>query len=49
MTRAERKHRRYREHQLDRMVSAAVWRREQAAAGRGFSFEIPQAARRPKR
>jgi hypothetical protein len=46
VTRAERKRRRDREHELDRMVAAAVWRREQAASDRGFRFEIPASARR---
>ena len=38
-----------REHELDRMVSAAVWRRERAKAGQGFTFEIPESARRQSR
>jgi hypothetical protein len=33
--------RRNREHKLDRMVVAAVWRREQAQAGRGYRFQLP--------
>ena len=37
--------RREREHQLDRMVSAACWRREQARKGLGCRFEIPRRAR----
>jgi hypothetical protein len=46
VTRAERKRRRDREHELDRMVATAVWRREQAKAGHGFRFEIPESVRR---
>jgi hypothetical protein len=34
--------RRDREHELDRMVVAAVWRRDQAKAGHGFKFEAPK-------
>jgi hypothetical protein len=33
-----------REHELDRMVIAAVWRREQAKAGHGFKFRAPKKA-----
>jgi hypothetical protein len=44
VTRAERKRRRDREHELDRMVAAAV--SEQAKAGHGFRFEIPESVRR---
>lgn len=40
--------RRDRRHELNRMVVAAVWRREKAAAGRGFKFEIPESAQRAK-
>jgi hypothetical protein len=36
--------RRDREHELDRMVVAAVWRWEQAKAGRGYRFEAPRKA-----
>ena len=45
MTRVERKGRQDREHQLDRMVVAAVWRRSQAKAGLGYVFKIPEKAR----
>jgi hypothetical protein len=31
-----------REHEFDRMVIAAVWRREQAEAARGFKFSAPK-------
>jgi hypothetical protein len=34
-----------REHQLDRMVVAAVWRRQQARAGRGYKFKAPRLQR----
>jgi hypothetical protein len=30
-----------REHGLDRAIIAAVWRRERAAAGRGYKFVAP--------
>jgi hypothetical protein len=45
VTRAERKRQRDREHQLDRMVVAAVWRRDQAKADLGYVFKIPEKAR----
>jgi hypothetical protein len=48
VTRAERRRRHDREHRHDREVVAAVWRREQAATGHGFRFEIPESARKPK-
>jgi hypothetical protein len=34
-----------REHRLDRMVSAATYRRERARVGRGFRFELPPSLR----
>jgi hypothetical protein len=34
-----------REHRLDREVSAATWRYEQARAGKGYVFKIPEKAR----
>jgi hypothetical protein len=37
---------REREHRYDREVIAAVYRRERAAAGRGYAFKIPAKARR---
>jgi hypothetical protein len=37
--------RRDREHELDRMVIAAEWRRRQAKAGLGYVFQIPEKAR----
>jgi hypothetical protein len=33
---------REREHRYDREVIAAVWRRQQAAAGRGYKFKTPR-------
>jgi hypothetical protein len=35
-----------REHELDRMIAAATWRRERAKAGRGFRFELPPSLRK---
>ena len=35
-----------REHELDRMISAATYRAQRAREGRGYSFEIPARARR---
>lgn len=41
--------RRDRRHELDRMVVAAVWRREKAAGlAAGSRFEIPESAQRAK-
>jgi hypothetical protein len=37
-----------REHQLDRMIIAAVWKREQAKAGKGHKFELPPSLRKAK-
>jgi hypothetical protein len=37
--------RRDRDHELDRMVVAAEWRRRQAKAGLGYVFQIPEKAR----
>jgi hypothetical protein len=37
--------RRNREHELDRMVSTATYRRERARIGRGFHFELPPSLR----
>jgi hypothetical protein len=37
--------RRDREHALDRMVIAAVYRRERAQAGRGYEFKLPAGLR----
>lgn len=37
-----------REHALDRMISAATYRRERAKAGKGYEFCIPESARRTK-
>jgi hypothetical protein len=37
--------RRDREHALDRMIVAAVHRRERAAAGKGYEFRIPEGLR----
>jgi hypothetical protein len=34
-----------REHELDRMVAAATYRRERARVGRGFRFELPSSLR----
>jgi len=36
--------RRDREHELDRLVSAATWRRERARKGLGYEFQIPKKA-----
>jgi hypothetical protein len=35
-----------REHELDRMVAAATWRRERAKAGKGYTFRAPKGLRR---
>jgi hypothetical protein len=35
-----------RDHRLDREVIAAVYRREQAKAGKGYKFVIPPKVRR---
>jgi len=40
--------RRDREHELDRMIGAATFRRERARRGSGYRFEIPASAQRPK-
>lgn len=39
------KPRRDREHELDRMIAAATWRRERAKAGHGYRFELPPSLR----
>jgi len=45
MTCPERKRQRDREHAIDRMVSAATWRRRRAREGHGFKFELPPSLR----
>jgi hypothetical protein len=47
VTRANRKRQYDLEHR-HREIVAAVWRREQARAGRGFRFEIPESAPWPE-
>jgi hypothetical protein len=39
------KRKREREHELDRMVVAAVYRRERAREGKGFRFQLPPSLR----
>jgi len=34
-----------REHELDRMVIAAVWRSKRAREGRGYRFQLPPSLR----
>jgi hypothetical protein len=40
--------RRDREHELDRIISAATYRAQRAREGRGFKFELPPSLREAK-
>jgi hypothetical protein len=44
--RRKRKSQARREHELDRMVVAATWRRDRAKAGLGYKFQPPKRLRR---